>query len=306
MDLKVIEKSRKLLIQVMGQQDFDKFIEDGKIEIVHKDIVYELDQDARVHNKTKNQSYCIEPICSDNLPIHDQLAIKYGYLKHKIERVEEVANKRNLGNYERPLSTNTITIRAPGGQNIAIHYPEQIHSQRLNYLDYVAHLESQGLVRKQICISEHNTNLVVIKDLPMRTSGSVICIRCPQAQLISFMGKDTIPADSDERISHCLRAVISDEYNNEIPYNTEIRLLKIRPSSAIIPLGNIYYGDINLTRNINKETPTLYKLDSQMYRFPKRVELHDEDRLDFHIINCERNICANNIRLNLECDLWTY
>lgn len=34
--LKVLEKSRKLLVQVMGQEDFDKFIEDGKIEVRHE------------------------------------------------------------------------------------------------------------------------------------------------------------------------------------------------------------------------------------------------------------------------------
>jgi hypothetical protein len=178
MDLKVVEKSRKLLVQVMGQEDYDKFIEDGKIEIVHgagnDKVVYELDQDARVFNKTKSESYCIETIAPDSLPIHDILAIKYAYLKNNIKCVEEVANKRSV-----------------------------------------------------------NTTPVILA----------------------------------------------------------------RP----------FYSDINLTTKSNSDlvdSPLSYKNDDQWFRFRQGIELNGQERLRVYTIDCETDICARNIRMTLDCDIW--
>ena len=293
MNLKVIEKSRKLLIQVMGQDNFEKFIEDGKIEINHGDTIYELDQDARVYNRTKKQSYCIEPICPENLPLHDQLAIKYGYLKTKIDKVEEVANKRNLNVYE-PAPRLTPLIQ------------REYNHERPGYLEYVDYLESNGWRREPVCLEEINTNLVHINSLVNGITGKVIDIRCPAGQKITIKGIQQLSGSEDARTAHALRVMLSDSSNNEIPLDTKIRITKRKSSEAIVQLTRIYYGDINITRNVFRDSVSqlLHKTDQEFYRFTQGIELNDEQHIEIYAINCEKNIDAKNTKLSLECDVW--
>lgn len=300
MDLKVLEKSRKLLIQVMGETVYDKFIEDGKIEIKHKDNVYELDQDARVYNRTKNQSYCIEPICSSNLPIHDQLAIKYGYLKHKIKHVEKVANKRNLSGFEPPhRNVHGNRIITAGTDDVEYQRP-----QRASYLDFVNYMEGLAWRRSQICLEETNTNIVTLNNVNSNTNGVVIDIRCPAGSKMTFYGMYSLPEGNDIRTAHVLKLVLSDEDGKEIPFNTQMRLIKHKVCEEIIQIDRPFYGDLNLTRNIENEDRILYKTDDQFYRFRQSIELNSEDHLEIYTYKCERNICAKNTKLSLECDLW--
>lgn len=295
MNLKVIEKSRKLLIQVMGQHNFEKFIENGKIEIKHGDIIYELDHDARVYNRTKKQSYCIEPICSENLPLHDQLAIKYGYLKTKINKVEEVANKRNLGVYEPTRRIPLVPETQPEYTN---HRP--------CYLEYVDYLENHGWRRNQVCLEELNTNIVTIKDSQYGTTNNVIDIRCPAGQKITIKGIHQLSRNEDARTAHSLRVMLSDSDNNEIPLDTKIRIIKHKVSEAVIQLARIYYGDINITKNVFRDSVSqlLYKTDQEFYRFSQGIELYGEQHIELHVINCEKSIDAKNTKLSLECDIW--
>jgi len=296
MNLKVIEKSRKLLIQVMGQHDFEKFIEDGKIEIKHDNVIYELDQDARVYNRTKKQSYCIEPICSENLPLHDQLAIKYGYLKNKIDKVEEVANKRNLNVHE-PVPRIPLV---PGTQR-------EYNHERPGYSEYVDYLERIGWAKEQICLEELNTNLVHIDSLDAGTTGKVIDIRAPAGQKITIKGIQQLSRGEDARTAHALRVMLSDSSNNEIPLDTKIIITKRKPSEAILQLARIYYGDINITKNVLRDSVSqlLHKTDQEFYRFIQGVEINNEQRFEISTINCKRNIDAKNTKLILECDIWS-
>ena len=296
MNLKVIEKSRKLLIQVMGQHDFEKFVEDGKIEFKHNNTIYELDQDARVYNRTKKQSYCIEPICSENLPLHDQLAIKYGYLKNKIDKVEEVANKRNLNVHE-PVPRIPLV---PGTQR-------EYNHERPGYSEYVDYLERIGWAKEQICLEELNTNLVHIDSLDAGTTGKVIDIRAPAGQKITIKGIQQLSRGEDARTAHALRVMLSDSSNNEIPLDTKIIITKRKPSEAILQLARIYYGDINITKNVLRDSVSqlLHKTDQEFYRFIQGVEINNEQRFEISTINCKRNIDAKNTKLILECDIWS-
>ena len=297
MNLKVIEKSRKLLIQVMGQHNFEKFIDDGKIEIKHGDTTYELDQDARVYNRTKKQSYCIEPICSENLPLHDQLAIKYGYLKTKIDKVEEVANKRNLGVYEN-VPRIPLVPRTQTNYNYA-------RPGYLEYVDYLDYLESSGWSRVLLCLEELNTNIVNISNLDNGTTGTVINIRCPDDYKITIKGTQQSSIGEDARTAYALRVFLSDSSNNEIPLDTKMRIIKRKPSEAI--LARIYYGDINTTRNVTMDSVSqlLHKTDQEFYRFRQGIEINNGQCLEISAINCERNIDAKNTKLSLECDMWS-
>lgn len=324
MKLKVLEKSRKLLVQVMGQEDFDKFVENEKIEIKHgegkNEIIYELDQDARVFNKTKSQSYCIEPIVSDNLPLHDQLAIKYSYLKNNIKKVEEVANKRNTGQYEvrSPVNFDAETRRRQYGAmtgQLHLRFADTSENelgltgrirQGPSYDDYVIYLESRDWRRSQITLDEYNVRLLTVNSVNRNCTGQVIDIRCPAGQKISIMGTQQVPIGADARIAHTLRARFADEQENEIPYNTHVQIIKEKPSGETIQLARLFYSDINLTLK-HQSCPSdilTYKTDDQWYRFRQGIELNGEEHLILSVENRESDIAARCCRLAIDCDLW--
>lgn len=328
MNLKVLEKSRKLLIQVMGQQSFDKFMEDGKIEIKHyiddeagrpREVVYELDQDARIYNKTKNQSYCIEPICPDNLPLHDQLAIRYGYLKNNIKRVEEVANKRSTVPHETPRNhgilegISALRMRVAEAGNVDIESRQRryefmpSHPRSAGYNEYVEYLEGMGWRRSQITLDEHNNRIVTVDSANRNSNGQVIDVRCPAGQKISIMGTQQVQRGADARTAHSFRARLANEEDNEIPYDTRIRITKEKISEEIIQVARLFYADINLTTRPNLNSPDLlsYKTDDQQHKFKQGIELNGQDHLKLYVENCESDIVARNCRFALECDIWT-
>lgn len=319
-------------MQVMGQEDFDKFMEDGKIEIKHgegkNEVVYELDQDARVYNKTKQQSYCIEPISPSDLPLHDQLAIRYSYLKNNIKRVEEVANKRSTVPYEiqrNPLGSgiidgffNALRIRAAGTGDIEpyLHHLRQPHQGDIphrpaGYNEYVEYLEGMGWRRSQITLDEHYNRIVTVDNANRNSNGQVIDIRCPAGQRISIMGVQQVPTGADARIAHSFRARLANEEDNEIPYNTRISITKEKTTEEIVQLARLFYSDINLTFEPEGSSPDRpleslrLKTDDQQYKFRQGIELNGEDHLKLHAIDCESNIVARNCRFALDCDIWT-
>lgn len=322
----------------MGQRDFDKFTENGKIEIKHgkgkDEQIYELDQDARVYNKTKSQSYCIEPICPDNLPLHDQLAIKYGYLKNNIKRVEEVANKRGTTPYETPRNhgipegiSNALRMRIAGTDDTEIgfatrmprrHYgampsyaamPSVPHS--VGYNEYVGYLEGMGWTRRQITLDEHNNRIVTVDNANRNCNGQVIDVRCLAGQKISIMGVQQVSMGADARIVHSFRSRLADEEDNEIPYSTCISIRKEKTTEAIIQIARLFYSDINLTLEPRGSSPDRpleslrLKTDDQQYRFRQGIELNGEEHLKLYAIDCESNIVARNCRFALDCDIWT-
>lgn len=329
MNLKILEKSRKLLVQVMGEEDFNKFIEDGKIEIKHgegkKEIVYELDQDGRVFNRTKEQSYCIEPIVPDSLPLHDQLAIKYGYLKNNVKRVEEVANKRSLNPFDHGIIGGLATRFAGTGDvelNLETRTRQSMYGhmgdRRPDYNSYVEYMESSGWRRTQVTLDERNHRLVTTNGVKKNEenidgnnnyNNQVIDIRCPAGQKISIMGVHQVPRGVDTRVAHSLRARIADNEDNEIPFDTRIRITKIRPSTEVVQIARIFYGDINLTKqsvtsDLNPINLLIYKTDNEWYKFHQGIEINGEEHLEISVIDSV-NIDARHVRLALDCDIWS-
>lgn len=317
MDLKVIEKSRKLLIQVMGQENFEKFIEDGKIQITHDDQVYELDQDARVYNRTKQESYCIEPLCGNDLPVHDQIAIKFAYLKNNIKCVEEVANKRSTSPVRQVhMGFQGLRMRLAGTNDTELRpeiretrYGNMEAPRHVGYDSYVEYMEEFGWRRSQITLDERNTRIATIYDVNRNTSHNpVIDITCPAGQKISIMGIQQLPAGCDLRTAHAFRARFANSNDSEIPYETRIRITKERTSGNVVQLASLFYLDINLTTKSNSDlenSPLSYKTDDQWYRFRQGIEFNGEDHLKLYVDNCETDICARNCRLAIDLDLWS-
>lgn len=323
MNLKAIEKSRKLLVQVMGQSDFDKFIEDGKIEIKHDDITYELDQDARVFNKTKGESYCVEPICPGNLPLHDQLAIKFAYLKNNIKRVEEVANKRSTSpvrqihmGFQGLRENGNLRLRFADTNDNEVTTRQSRYGQMeasccigVGYDSYIDYMEGLGWTREQLTLGKYHTNLVNLSSVNVGNTGAVIDIQCPIEMKISIIGTQQIPRDADDHMAHSLRARFADEENNEIPTTTKIRITKEKTSDAVIQLARVFYGDINATMSpMSSNMLTRFKTYEQWFRFESGIELSQGDHLRLYAINTDldsRNISSTNSGFTLECDLWS-
>lgn len=110
------EKARKFLKDIMGDNTYKKFIADGKIVIRSGEYLYELTVHGTVTNKTTNQSYCIILAPGtphrDDIPLFDIIAIKYAWLKHGVNIVEKVANKRSL-DYDRYIVNRLIHTVPP-------------------------------------------------------------------------------------------------------------------------------------------------------------------------------------------------
>lgn len=305
---KVEKKSKEFLKRIMGNEKFDKFQKDGKIEIevnnkLNGNTIYELHSNGRIINKTNNQSYCIVADRSD-YPIADMVAIKYAHLVYNNELAEKVANRTNL--------YTGITNRADGAP-IPVGYGDFIHDmeqrgwnrQQHNldnthnlggtpwYGEYVDYMSGRGWHRELMIIDQNNTNISNTFRVGKDTTGTIVDIRCPAGMKMSIMGTKQIPHDADMRVAYSLGLYITDENGEEIPDDTKIRITKIKPSEAIVQLARIFYQDIKMTQD-----------GETSYRFIHGIELNGEEHLVIYLINASKDIHSENVIFKMEADLW--
>lgn len=287
---KVEKKSREFLKRIMGDEKFDKFHKEGKIEI-HKNsndkiIVYELYSDGRVINKTKKQHYCIVSNRSD-YPTDDMIAIKYAWLIHKNDVVEKIANKSPLTNIIRP------------GYNDFVDYMEGRGWRResitiLNNDNTLLNNNTTLLNNNANTISISNNNyFVYTRSINKGTTGSIVDIRCPENMKITIMGTQQVPRGYNYNNAHSLGLYITNENGKEIPDDTKIRITKEKICETIIQLARMFYGDIKMTQN-----------GDTSYRFHHGIELNCSDSLKIYAVNPECNIPAENIKFVMKTDIW--
>lgn len=186
------------------------------------------------------------------------------------------------------------------------------------YDDYVSYLESKGWRREQITLDELNTNIVTLQAVAASATNWAIDVRAPAGQKITIQGVQQISAGADARSAHAMRIRFADSSENELAYNTKIRITKEKSSEAVVQLARIFYADINLTKIPGGQAAntTQYKTDPEWFRFKQGVELNGEQRLRVYIVNtlgtvaaaqvaAPQNIPTANIRFSLDCDLWT-
>jgi hypothetical protein len=191
------------------------------------------------------------------------------------------------------------------------------------YDEYVAYLESKGWRREQLTLDELNTNIVTLREVAANASTWAIDIRAPAGQKITIMGTQQVPAGADARTAHAFRIRFADSSENELAFNTKIKITKEKSSEATVPLARIFYADINLTKQPGNQggvaagsSPVTYKTDLEWFRFKQGVELNGEQKLRVYIINtlgtvaaaqvaAPQNIPTTNMRFALDCDLWT-
>ncbi len=184
------------------------------------------------------------------------------------------------------------------------------------YDSYVEYLEMRGWRREQITIDELNTNIVTLQSVDAGTTGWAIDIKSPANHKISIQGTNQISGGADARSAHSLRVRFSDSSENELAFNTKIRITKEKPSEAVLSLARVFYADINNTKQpgLENSATTQYKTDPEWYRFKQGIEINGEQRLRIYIINTlgttaqpeiAHDVLAPNISLALDCDLWS-
>lgn len=285
---KAKEKSREFLRDILGQELFNKFTNDRKIEIESNGNTYELDISGRVINKTTRQSYCIMPDRSD-YPDYDVVAIKYAWLKYGLSTVERVANRTSLGSLD--THTRNLNDRETG----------------IGYDAFVHMMESKGWAREQITIDENDTNMVSTHSVPTGYTRDIISIRCPAGRNITVMGTEQVPNGADPRIASRIALNIIGENGIEIPGNTRIRLTKIKPSTTIVRLVDDFYSTFSINREIKTEIGIVRvsKADHELYRWRRGIMLYGEERLNVTVVNTETTIRDSDMKFIMDTDLWT-
>lgn len=299
MPQKAEEKAKKFLRDVMGRGTYNKFISEGKTEIKSGDCIYELTTDGTVINKTKNQIYCL--ILSpgthdrDHIPLFDIIAIKFAWLKHRVNIVEKVANKRNI-DYDRYIVDRFIQRQTV----LPVEYDR-------GYAGFVRHMETIGWRREQLTLDESHINIVAAYNVGKNTKDSAIVIRAPAGIIITMMGMERVNnskmLSSGNAFIHAdrLGVRLANKDGEEIPLGTNIEIVK----NTIRGYNILYkpeYSNINITKN------SLYtaipKRNSEWFAFEDNVVLNSEQSLGIRVINPEYDIDKRYTRLSIDLNLW--
>lgn len=189
-------------------------------------------------------------------------------------------------------------------------------SVKPKYDEYVEYLESKGWRREQISVDELNANIVTLQAVAASATNWAIDVRAPAGQKITIMGTQQISQGADARTAHALRIRFADSAENELAFNTKIRITKESSSEKLTQLARVFYADVNLTKQAGaaNTATVVYKTDPEWYRFKQGIELNGEQRLRIYIINTlgtiaqaatPANMPTANTRFSLDCDLWT-
>lgn len=184
------------------------------------------------------------------------------------------------------------------------------------YDEYIAARESQGWIREHFSVDELNTNMVTTQAVGAGSTAWAIDMQSPAGQVISVLGGNQVTAGADLTSAYPLVVRLADSADNEISFRTKIRITKESLSEATKPLERTYYAAINATKvptGVNAST-TLYKTNSEHYRFANSFELLGNQRMRIYIVNTvgtvatpttTANIPTTNISFALTIDLWS-
>lgn len=310
---KIEEKSKIFLKRIMGNEKFELLQKNGKIDIEidnkflgimpNGKTLYELYENGRVINKSKNQSYCIIPKEND-YPKYDILAIKYAWLTHNPIFAEKVANRISLdriGGTGSGTGTFVRTSRTSVGYTNFVREMTQRgwrqtedYNQRNgtpDYGDYVDYLSQAGWSRKLININEQS-DFVDIGKSNIGDTSRILYVRCPAGQKMTIMGVQQIPRGGELSVAYSLGLHITDENGEEIPDDTKIRITKEKSSGCIVQLARINYVDIKM-------------IDCKsLYRFKQGIELNEDAHIMMYLVNSSCNIPSKNIKFKMEADMW--
>ena len=288
------ERSKKFLKDIMGKDTYNRFIQNGKIEIKSGKSVYELTTHGTVTNKTTNQSYCVilAPGTPDRdyIPLFDIIAIKYAWLKYEVNIVEKVANKRNL-DYDRYIVDRLIQRQT---------VPPLEYDR--GYAGFVRHMETVGWRREQLTLDESNTSMVAMYDVGKNTRDYAIVVRAPAGRIITMMGMERISEDAFIHADR-LGVRLANKDGKEIPLDTDIEIVKNKIGGYNI-LYKPKYSNININITKNSLYTAFPKRTSEWFAFQDNVVVNSEQSLGIRLIDPECDIDKRYTRLSIDLDLW--
>lgn len=168
------------------------------------------------------------------------------------------------------------------------------------YPKYIEFREQNEFTRENIKIHEYLSALVTTNSLNACNEGIVIDIVCPAGRIISIIGKDSLPIGYKES-PHPFELKLASSDGIELDPDTDIRIFKYTVFKKRTEICNMKYRDVSMLNY--SDTPNLFKMYSDLYRFDQGIELKGEDHLRISVIG--PNIDINIRKFNLGADLWT-
>ncbi len=179
----------------------------------------------------------------------------------------------------------------------------EIVKQWDDYSQYVREMENEGWTREQLSVDENNTTLISTSAVSSGTTSAAVTLTCPAGRIITMMGTQQVPAGSDERTAHAVILRLADTDDNELSAITKIKIEKIKPSEQTVMIGRDFYSMFSITRQAG--TNPVYKGTNEIYRWRRGPVLYGEEKLTISPVSPSINIGADNIKVQMDLDLWT-
>lgn len=175
-----------------------------------------------------------------------------------------------------------------------------------DYGEYVRAMEADGWVREAITIGENNTTLVATFAVAAGGAARVVEITCPAGRIMSFMGAEQVPSGADRQTAHFLILRLAGTDETEMQRLRKLNIQKLQPSGAIIPVDEVFYSHVCLTRTgAATDLARTDKGENEIFRWRRGIVLYGNEILRISTINTDIAIAVANIRLSATSDLWT-
>ncbi len=183
---------------------------------------------------------------------------------------------------------------------------ERIIKQFNDYSEWIRFMESEGWVREAITIGENNTTLVATFAVAAGGSARCIEITAPAGRIMSFMGSEQVPSGADRQTAHFLILRLAGTDETEMQRLRKLNIQKIQPSGAIIPIDEVFYSHVALTRTgAATDIGRLDKSENEIFRWRRGIVLYGNEIMRISTINNDIALAVANIRLSATADLWT-
>lgn len=175
-----------------------------------------------------------------------------------------------------------------------------------DYSEWIAYMQAEGWIRESITIGENNTTLVATFAVAAGGSARCVEITAPAGRIMSFMGSEQVPAGADRQTAHFLILRLAGTDETEMQRLRKLNIQKIQPSGAVIPVDEVFYSHVTLTRTgAATDLARTDKADNEIFRWRRGIVLYGNEILRISTINNDIAIAVANIRLSATADLWT-
>jgi len=133
----------------------------------------------------------------------------------------------------------------------------------------------------------------------------ILGIECPEGHMITICGVEHSRVDPGEFakaphlyiIPHEFSILCYDKDNNELPPETVIRPEKISPSTQVVPLEPVLYGDLSM------KIGERFKQKQERYYFQMGIILYGGEWLFLNVV--KSGIAIDRVEFFMRCDYFT-